>query len=233
MYLFYTNKIDGEWAVLEEAEARHCAQVLRMKVGDPIQFVDGQGGWYTGHLTALHKKECRIAIQERQSQAPATAVQLHVAVAPTKNIDRLEWFLEKSTEIGISQVTPLLCQRSERKRLRPERLERILIAAMKQSLKAQVPTLNAFQKLTEFLPQVRAEQKFIAHCNPGEKKLLKDIYTPGQSVCILIGPEGDFVEEEVLLAKKYGFEAISLGEARLRTETAALVACHSINFMNQ
>ena len=233
MYLFYTNKIDEEWAVLQEAEARHCVQVLRMKVGDAVQFVDGNGNWYTGQLATLHKRECRIAISERKAQAPASKVDLHLAVAPTKNIDRFEWFLEKSTEIGISSVTPLLCQRSERKKLRPERLERVLIAAMKQSLKAHLPILNPLQKLVDFLPKVSSEQKLIAHCNPGEKKLLKDIYTAGKNVCILIGPEGDFTEEEVELARQNGFEAISLGEARLRTETAAMVSCHSINFMNQ
>ncbi len=233
MYLFYTNKIEEDWAVLDQAEARHCVQVLRMKVGDSVQFVDGKGTWYAGQLAEVHKKACRIAISKRQKQAPATAVDLHLAVAPTKNIDRLEWFLEKSTEIGISRVTPLLCQRSERKKLRPERLERVLIAAMKQSLKAQLPILNPLQKLQDFLSTIDSEQKFIAHCNPGQKKLLKDIYTAGKSVCILIGPEGDFVEGEVELAKQHGFEAISLGEARLRTETAAIVACHSINFMNQ
>lgn len=233
MYLFYTNKIDGEWAVLEEAEARHCVQVLRMKEGDSLQFVDGHGNWYSGRLVTLHKKECRIAIEEQRKQPPASKVELHLAVAPTKNIDRFEWFLEKSTEMGISQVTPLLCKRSERKKLRPERLERVLIAAMKQSLKAQLPLLNPLQKLEDFYPKINTEQKFIAHCNPGEKKLLKDIYTPGKSVCILIGPEGDFLVEEVMAARQHGFEAISLGEARLRTETAAMVACHSINFMNQ
>ncbi len=233
MYLFYTNKIDGDWAVLEEAEARHCVQVLRMKEGDAIQFVDGKGNWYTGRLTTLHKKECRIGIEQRKLQAPATKVDLHLAVAPTKSIDRFEWFLEKATEMGISQITPLLCRRSERKRIRAERLERILVAAMKQSLKAQLPVLHPLQKLGDFLSKVDSQQKFIAHCNPDQKKLLKDIYIAGKSVCILVGPEGDFTEEEVCAAQQLGFDSISLGEARLRTETAAMVACHSINFMNQ
>lgn len=233
MYLFYTNKIEGEWALLEEAEARHCVQVLRMKAGDPIQFVDGHGSWFKGRLIELHKKTCRIAIEEQEMQADVCPVDLHLAVAPTKNIDRFEWFLEKATEIGISQVTPLLCKRSERKRIRPERLERVLIAAMKQSLKARLPVLNPLQKLADFLSEVNSEQKLIAHCHEGEKKLLKNIYIPKKSVCILIGPEGDFMEEEVSAARDKGFQAIGLGEARLRTETAALVACHSINFMNQ
>lgn len=233
MYLFYTNKIDGEWALLEEAEARHCVQVLRMKSGDPIQFVDGQGSWFKGRLVELHKKACRVAIEEQEMQADICPVDLHLAVAPTKNIDRFEWFLEKATEIGITQVTPLLCKRSERKRIRPERLERVLIAAMKQSLKARLPVLNPLQRLTDFLPGVNSEQKLIAHCQEGEKKLLKNIYIPQKSVCIMIGPEGDFMEEEVAAARKKGFQAVGLGEARLRTETAALVACHSINFMNQ
>jgi len=233
MYLFYTNKFDGEWAMLEEAEARHCVQVLRMKIGDPIQFVNGQGSWFKGRLVELHKKACRIVIEGQEMLADVCPVDLHLAVAPTKNIDRFEWFLEKATEIGISQVTPLLCKRSERKRIRPERLERVLIAAMKQSLKARLPVLNPLQKLSDFLPGVSSEQKLIAHCHEGEKKLLKNIYIPQKSVCILIGPEGDFMEEEVAAAQDKGFQAIGLGEARLRTETAALVACHSINFMNQ
>ena len=233
MYLFYTHQIDGEWATLAEAEARHCVQVLRMKAGDPIEFVDGQGTWFKGRLVELHKRACRIAIDERQAQDDACPVNLHLAVAPTKNMDRFEWFLEKATEMGISQVTPLLCQRSERRKLRPERLERVLIAAMKQSLKARLPVLNPLQKLSDFLPKVVADQQFVAHCMSGEKKLLKDIYLAGKDVCILIGPEGDFTAEEAQLAGQHGFTAISLGAARLRTETAAMVACHSINFMNQ
>lgn len=233
MYLFYTNQIDGDWAILSEAEARHCVQVLRMKAGDPLEFVDGQGTWFKGRLVEPHKRACRVAIEERKLLEDACPVNLHLAVAPTKNMDRFEWFLEKATEMGISQITPLLCQRSERRKLRPERLERVLIAAMKQSLKARLPVLHPLQQYLDFLPQVAADQQLIAHCMPGEKKLLKDIYLPGKDVCILIGPEGDFTAEEVEKARQQGYTAVSFGTTRLRTETAAIVACHSINFMNQ
>lgn len=233
MYLFYTTKIEGDWATLEEGEARHCAQVLRKQLGDALHFVDGQGGMYKGRLIEVGKKSCRIQIEERIDVVAPSPVNLHLAVAPTKNIDRFEWFLEKATEIGISSITPLLCQRSERRRLRPERLERVLIAAMKQSLKAQLPVLNPFTAFSDFIQSPFTGQGMIAHCIADNKRPLKQTYQAGNDVCILIGPEGDFSSEEIDLALQQGFKAVSLGEARLRTETAALVACHSIHLLNQ
>lgn len=233
MYLFYTTEIEGHWATLEEGEARHCAQVLRKQQGDALHFVDGQGGMYKGHLIEVGKKSCRIQIDERIDVVAPSAVNLHLAVAPTKNIDRFEWFLEKATEIGISSITPLLCQRSERRRLRPERLERVLIAAMKQSLKAQLPLLNPLTTFSDFIQSPLTGQGMIAHCIENNKRSLKQTYQAGNDVCILIGPEGDFSGEEIDLALQQGFKAVSLGEARLRTETAALVACHSIHLLNQ
>lgn len=233
MYLFYTTEIEGDWATLAEGEARHCAQVLRKQVGDELHFVDGRGGMYKGRLLAVGKKSCRIQVEDKMEVQSPSPVHLHLAVAPTKNIDRFEWFLEKATEIGISAITPLLCQRSERRRLRPERLERVLIAAMKQSLKAQLPVLNPLTTFADFIQNPLLGEGLIAHCIENNKMSLKQTYQAGKDVCILIGPEGDFSSEEVDLALKQGFKAVGLGEARLRTETAALVACHSIHLLNQ
>ncbi|MEZ5043812.1 MAG: 16S rRNA (uracil(1498)-N(3))-methyltransferase [Saprospiraceae bacterium] len=233
MYLFYTTKIEGNWAILEEGEARHCSQVLRKKPGEEIHFVDGAGGKYSATLVEVGKKTCRLSIEDKQMDLGDTSASLHLAVAPTKNIDRFEWFLEKATEIGIDRITPLLCQRSERKSLRNDRLERVMVAAMKQSLKARLPTLAPLMPFDTFLATQKEGQRLIAHCVDDDKKLLKDTYSIGKDVCILIGPEGDFSEEEIQGALRTGFVPVSLGNARLRTETAAIVACHSIALLNQ
>jgi 16S rRNA (uracil1498-N3)-methyltransferase len=158
---------------------------------------------------------------------------LTIGVAPTKNIDRFEWFLEKSTEIGIDRVIPLLCRYSERKEIKPERLEKVMVSAMKQSIKAYLPVLSPLQTFKEAIKSQFSGQKFIAHCYEGEKQLLRDAVVRGKDVLILIGPEGDFSNEEVELAINEGFVPISLGNSRLRTETAALVACHTVNLINE
>jgi 16S rRNA (uracil1498-N3)-methyltransferase len=232
LILFYTNNISDKIATLEGDEAMHCMKTLRKKVGDAISFVDGNGGWYEGKLVSTSKKSCTIAI-EKQTILPQRAdYYLHIAIAPTKNINRLEWFLEKCTEIGIDEITPILCQRSERKNIRLDRLEKILVAAMKQSLKAYLPKLNELTKLSDCLKNANPDEKFIAHCNDGEKVHLKNAYSPRENVLILIGPEGDFSNEEVDLALENDFKAITLGKERLRTETAGIVACHSVRFLN-
>ncbi len=232
MILFYTNNISDKIATLEGDEAIHCTKTLRKKIGDDIQFVDGNGGWYEGKLISTSKKTCSIAIENQRISSARAGYKLHIAIAPTKNINRLEWFLEKCTEIGIDEITPILCQRSERKNIRLDRLEKILVAAMKQSLKSHLPKLNELTKLSDCIKNAEANKKLIAHCNDGEKVHLKNTYAVGENVLILIGPEGDFSNEEVALAAENGFEPISLGEERLRTETAGMVACHSIRFLN-
>ena len=233
MQLFYVPDISGAEVILNETESKHAIRVLRLKEGDEIELVDGKGGFYKARIQNANPKKCQLCIIESQTDFGKKDFHLHIAIAPTKNIDRTEWFLEKCTEIGIDEVTPLLSEHSERKVIKPERLEKILVSAMKQSVKAYLPKLNGLTKLSDLLSQATETKKFIAHCNEGEKPHLKNVVNPGDKVLILIGPEGDFSPEEVTLALEYGFEAISLGNARLRTETAGVVACHIVNLANE
>ncbi len=233
MQLFYVPDISGAEVILNETESKHAIRVLRLKEGDEIELIDGKGGFYKARIQNANPKKCQLSIIESQTDFGKKDFHLHIAIAPTKNIDRTEWFLEKCTEIGIDEVTPLLSEHSERKVIKPERLEKILVSAMKQSVKAYLPKLNGLTKLSELLSQATETKKFIAHCNEGEKPHLKNVVKPGDNVLILIGPEGDFSPEEVTLALEYGFEAISLGNARLRTETAGVVACHIVNLANE
>ena len=234
MQLFYTPHISGKQAIFQGEEARHCAQVLRKKVGDSIQFVDGKGNWYQGTIESLSKKECYISIQKEIQSYTKRACHIHVAIAPTKNIARFEWFLEKATEIGIDQVSPIKCARSERKVIKNERLNKILISAMKQSLKATLPQLEELKTFKQWLSELpdSNEQRFIAHCIDEEKQHLKEKYIPKQNVLLMIGPEGDFTKEEVTMAAKKGFQPVTLGESRLRTETAGIVGTHILNLLN-
>lgn len=232
MHVFYTPNILRN-PELPEEEAQHCTRVLRLGVGDNITLTDGRGNFYKAEITVANSKRCLVSITETIHQNPLWPCHLHIAVAPTKNMDRNEWFAEKATEIGIDELTFLNCRFSERKVIKTERIEKILISAIKQSLKARLPKLNEMIDFTKFIAQDFKGQKFIAHCYEGEKPLLKDVLTPGKDAVVLIGPEGDFSEEEVKAAIERGFTPISLGKSRLRTETAALVACHTMNLMNQ
>ncbi len=232
MHVFYTPDILRN-PELPEEEAQHCTRVLRLGVGDNITLTDGKGNFYKAEITVANSKRCLVAITETIHQNSLWPCHLHIAVAPTKNMDRNEWFAEKATEIGIDELTFLNCRFSERKVIKTERIEKILISAIKQSLKARLPKLNEMIDFTKFIAQDFKGQKFIAHCYEGEKPLLKDVLTPGKDAVVLIGPEGDFSEEEVKAAIERGFTPISLGKSRLRTETAALVACHTMNLMNQ
>jgi 16S rRNA (uracil1498-N3)-methyltransferase len=232
MQLFYTTDIIDNLARLSAEEARHCVQVLRKQAGDLLDLVDGNGFFYKGEIIETSKKECLVKILERraiENQRPY----LQMAIAPTKNIDRFEWFLEKATEIGVDEVIPLRCARSERKNIRPDRLEKILLSAMKQSLKARLPKLQDLTGFKEFINQEQsAQEKLIAYCNDDQLAHLKTTYKKGNSALILIGPEGDFSDEEVALAKANGFMGIGLGKSRLRTETAGVVACTVFNLIN-
>lgn len=233
MQLFFSSEIHDGNGILSPDESRHAVKVLRLNMNDEIHVIDGKGGFFKAVITVPNAKKCVFQITEQLPDPGQTNYSLHIAIAPTKNIDRLEWFLEKATEIGISEITPILCQRSERKVIKPERLEKVLLSAMKQSFKAQLPRLNPLVSYQQFIETSSAQQKLVAHCNPGEKEPLKNAYTPSKDVLILIGPEGDFSENEVALAKENGFHEISLGKSRLRTETAAIVACHTINLVNE
>ena len=235
MQLFFSNDVQATTIILHDDEAKHCSQVLRKRIGDPITVVDGVGNWYETVLTAIDKKTCTLTVKKHTADDAKPAYRLQIACAPTKNIERFEWFLEKATEIGIDAVLPMVCQRSERRQIRPDRLEKVVLAAMKQSLKAYLPQLADLQDFKAVIAAAKTfeGQKFIAHCNDDATKIpLKIAYTPLQNALILIGPEGDFSPEEVALALSSGFVAVSLGTARLRTETAALVACHTVALLN-
>jgi len=232
MLLFYVPDM-AVHPQLPEPEAQHCLKVLRMQTGDIVQLTDGKGNFYKAAITEAHPKHCRLNILEIIPLQPAWKGQITIAVAPTKNIERMEWFAEKATEIGIDRIVFLNCRFSERKEIKPERINKILISAMKQSLKARLPELQAMIDFKKFIAQPFDGQKFIAHCYPGEKPLLSKTYRPDENALVLIGPEGDFSEEEIELAVNQGFVPVSLGESRLRTETAALTACQIIHIVNQ
>lgn len=231
MHLFYTPDIDT-CNELPQEEAAHAVRVLRLEPGDEVMLTDGRGNFYRAAIGHTTGKRCSVDIIETIPQPPLWTGHIHIAVAPTKNIDRMEWFAEKATEIGMDELTFLNCRFSERRIVKTERIEKILISAMKQSLKARLPKLNDMTDFNTFVSQPFSGQKFIAHCYEQDKTELRDIAGTKEDAVVLIGPEGDFSEEEVQLALSKGFRPISLGPSRLRTETAALVACHIINMKN-
>lgn len=233
MHLFYTPDIEGLQYTLDADESRHCVRVLRLGAGEAVVLVDGKGNWYNGVIGKADPKGCIVQCHEKIENFGRRSFRLHIAMAPTKNIDRTEWMLEKCTEMGVDTVTMLDTRYSERKVVKDERLEKVVAAAMKQSLKAYLPRINPMTGFDRFVKSCGEKHKFIAHCNPGEKKRMDELYLPGEDVVILIGPEGDFSEEEVAKAVQAGFQSVTLGQSRLRTETAGIVACHSINFMNK
>jgi len=231
MHLFYTPDIQSTIYTLDEDESKHAVRVLRLSNGDIIQLIDGKGNFMQARIADANPKRCTVEVVEKTSEYGKRKSYLHLAVAPTKNIDRFEWFLEKATEIGIDEITPVLCDHSERKVIKEDRLEKVIVSAMKQSLKAYVPKLNPLTPLSALLKTDFAGKKFVAHCYEQDKHLLKTEVASSLSNLILIGPEGDFSEAEVTEALNQGFIPVSLGESRLRTETAALVACHTCNLL--
>ena len=233
MHIFYTPELSGNTYTLDETESKHCIRVLRLDKGDEITLVDGRGGFFTAEIFDPNPKRCAVNVVESQQNFGLRNFRVHIAIAPTKNIERIEWFLEKATEIGISRITPLLCRYSERKEIKTERLEKVMVSAMKQSRKAYLPQLDELTKFSEFVRQPFDGQKFIAHCEEQHRELLKSLVVPTQNYLILIGPEGDFSSEEIELALKEGFQPVSLGDSRLRTETAGVVACHTFNLLNE
>lgn len=231
MQLFYTPDINESTYCLDETESKHAVRVLRLTAGDVIHLIDGKGNFFEAQISDAHPKRCQVEIIKKISEYNKRKHYLHLAVAPTKNIDRFEWFLEKATEIGIDEITPVLCDHSERKVIKDERLQKVIISAMKQSLKAYLPKLNPLTPLKALLDTDFDGKKFIAHCYEQNKKELKNELSESGSNLILIGPEGDFSEDEVAEAIHKQFIPVSLGESRLRTETAAVVACHTVNLL--
>ena len=237
MQLFFTPDLNPslENFILSEEESKHAIRVLRMDTGDRLHLIDGRGGLYEAQIIDPHPKRTVLTILNVEEEFQRPKYHLHIAVGPTKNIDRIEWFLEKATEVGIQEITPVICEHSERKEVKLDRLNKVVVAAMKQSLKAYLPKLNPAVSFKQFLREIPTEgvQKAIAHCVDAEKKYLNQVLEPAQHYIILIGPEGDFSEEEIDLALQMGFHPISLGEARLRTETAALATCMEVSLLNR
>ncbi|WP_337040776.1 16S rRNA (uracil(1498)-N(3))-methyltransferase [Emticicia sp. 17c] len=227
MLLFFQPDI-AQSSFLDVDDSRHCIKVLRKTVKDVIHVVDGQGGLFACEITKANDKKCEFKILTEQRNYQQKDYYVHIAIAPTKNSDRLEWFIEKSVEIGIDEISLIQTRHSERKNQKIDRLEKIAVSAMKQSLKAYLPKINELIPLEKFLTTVAQEQKFLAHLADDAKPLSRCL-KPQTSYCILIGPEGDFAEEEIQQARAASFEVVTLGNARLRTETAGMVACTIIN----
>lgn len=234
MQLFYNPDITDstEQFSFSKEESKHITKVLRKKEGDILHITNGNGWLFTAEISIANIKNCIATIVEKELQ-PNRKYELHLAVAPTKMNDRYEWFLEKATEIGIDSITPILCDHSERKFIKHERFEKILQSAMKQSLNCYLPKLNNVIKFSDFIKQDLKGQLFIAHCEETDRKSLKKEIQPNQKITILIGPEGDFSVKEIETAIQNKFIPVTLGTTRLRTETAAIVACHSVAFINE
>ena len=235
---FYAPEVSPNGGDLDGTEAQHALRVLRLGMGDEILLADGKGCFYRAVITAATGHRCSYRVEETLPQEPAWKGHLHLAMAPTKLIDRVEWFAEKATEIGFDELSFLDCQFSERRVVKEDRIDKILVSAMKQSHKAWKPKLNGMQRFRDFVGQEREGDKFICHCydesdvGGGEKPHLFDVLREGVPTTVLIGPEGDFSVEEVKFALQNGYRSVTLGGSRLRTETAALVAVHMMQLKN-
>lgn len=232
MHLFYTPDIHSEIYTLNEEESKHCTRVLRLNQGDTVYLVDGVGNRYTAIIQDGHQKRCQLQVIDKQVEYGKLPYVSHIAVAPTKNIDRMEWFVEKAVEIGVSEITFLLCEHSERRNLRLDRIEKIAVSAMKQSQKGYLPLIHDMTPFRRFVQKALPDSTFIAHLEDDATKSIKDLYSYGQPHCIMIGPEGDFSAEEIQAAYQAGIKPVTLGQSRLRTETAALVACHTLHVLH-
>ncbi|MDR1814399.1 MAG: 16S rRNA (uracil(1498)-N(3))-methyltransferase [Tannerella sp.] len=231
--LFYAPDI-AETSILPENEAQHCIRALRCKAGSEINIADGKGFLYRALIEVPDIKNCKVKITERLPRPLPFDYQVHIAVAPTKNIGLMEWLVEKTTEVGVNAVSFLNCRNSERKEIKTERLQKIVVSALKQSQQFVIPQLNDMTSFKEFVNKPFTGCKMIAHCNRDfERRLIKDVYSAQSDALILIGPEGDFSPEEIEMAEAQGFTGVSLGENRLRTETAAITSCITIHLLNQ
>jgi 16S rRNA (uracil1498-N3)-methyltransferase len=234
MNVFYCPDIASHEATLSPEESAHCIRVLRLGRGEKVQVIDGKGGYYAAEIADPDAKKCRLEILATLDHAKVRNYKIKVAIAPTKNLDRFEWFIEKSVEIGIDMITPLLCQRSERRVLKTDRLHKLILSTMKQAIIPFRPVLDELTAFNTFVvkPGVPKNNRFIAHCEDTGRKKLMEVCKASQDIVVLIGPEGDFAPEEISFATDHGFIPVSLGVNRLRTETAGVVACHTINILN-
>ena len=238
MRLFLSDDCTGTYATLTHDESKHCTRVLRMGVGDEVWVTSGDGTMCRALIANPNPSACEVEIVERITDYDHRPFHLHIAIAPPKNNARTEWFVEKAVEIGIDRITPIICEHSERGVLKTDRLERIALSAMKQSLKARRPLIDPPVNLPLFLKNLNSQfsilnsQKFVCYCTGDERHTLGQLYTPGTDALVLIGPEGDFSSHEIAEVLAQGFQPVTLGTARLRTETAALYAVTALNFMN-
>ncbi len=234
MQLFFNPNIDEttESFSFDKEESRHIIKVLRKKDGDILHVTNGSGLLFETQITLASDNKCTVEVLSI-TNAEKPKFHLHLAVAPTKMNDRFEWFLEKATEIGIQEITPIFCDRSERKVINRDRFEKIILSAMKQCNETFLPKLNEAVSFKDFIKQQKNGLQLIAHCEETDKKSLKEVLKPNEDVTILIGPEGDFSEKEIALALENNYKPVTLGNTRLRTETAAVVACHSVVFFNE
>jgi 16S rRNA (uracil1498-N3)-methyltransferase len=234
MQIFYAPEIKGDTYSLDENESKHLIRVMRMSKGDNVQLIDGKGNLYRGVIMDPDQKKCIISVTDKINDFEKRNYRLHIAISPLKNPERFEWFVEKSVEIGIDEITPLICRNTEKPGIKSERINNLIISAMKQSLKATKTTLNEPCNFKDFIKLRSDAICMIAHCYDSvEKRKVADIYTKGGNALILIGPEGDFTKEEIDSAVNNEFIPVHLGTSRLRTETAGIAVCHSVYFMNQ
>lgn len=236
MQLFYNPDINSSITefFFNKEEGRHIVRVLRKKEGDLLYITNGKGFLFKVQIIHANDKKCLVKIISFEEKEKNWNYHLHIAIAPTKMNDRFEWFLEKATEIGIDEITPIICDNSERKVLKTERMQKVLVSAMKQSLKFELPKLNEAIKFSEFIQTNSADIKFIAHCeDPDQKNTIKNLVKPNKNILILIGPEGDFSTKEISFALQHQFIPLSLGSSRLRTETAGIIACSSVSVINE
>jgi 16S rRNA (uracil1498-N3)-methyltransferase len=233
MILHYCENIDEEYTFLNEEESQHITKVLRKKNGDKLNIINGKGFFCEAEIVQEHQKHCKIKIISKEKKENSRDYKIHIAIAPTKSIDRFEWFIEKAVEIGIDEITPIITFHSERRVIKEDRIKKIILSAIKQSHEFYMPVLNKISSFENFIKQQYIENKYIAHCYKDPKVLLSKEYVKNNDAIILIGPEGDFSELEVKLAISSGYKSISLGTSRLRTETAGIVACCTISVLNQ
>lgn len=234
MQLFYNPEINetSEFFSFDKEESKHIIKVLRKKDTDILFVTNGLGFLFKTEITLASDTKCTVKIISFEKEKPLP-YQLHLVVAPTKMNDRFEWFLEKATEIGISEITPIICDHSERKQIKTDRFDKIILSAMKQSNQLYLPKLNEPIAFKDFVKTKNQGLQLIAHCEENEKKSLKDVLKPNENITMLIGPEGDFSLKEIQMALDHNYIPVSLGNTRLRTETAAIVACHSVAFINE
>ena len=235
MEFFYSNNIKDDLIILDSIESKHCIKVLRKSIGDKVNVVDGNGSLYIGIIHLDNSKECHIKIIDVINDYNNKKFYIHIAISPIKNHHRLEWFVEKAIEIGIDEISFIDCNRTLKKVIKMERIKKTAISAMKQTLKAKLPKINKICNYDDFIKNNKEKNKFICHLEKENKSNIFNFKVDIQkhkNVCILIGPEGDFTENEINNSKNYNFKAITLGESRLRTETAGIVACHLLNIIN-